>query len=394
MNPQELTEWLRTVAAGVTATKSEFPLNVVRGCPIPFFGKVLNARVLTVGVNPSNMEFAEERQWSEPLSVPDWQERLLNYFNWPDVPAYGWFETWSICLKLLNLGYAIGEAAHIDISPRPTTPMLDEVTDKAEFRKMTEHDVKWFFDLLANLTQVQLLLVAGPIPRANGSKQQLADFIREQAETHGTEWIESEPLPSLRTPNHPEGIAVFVCPYEPGVDGLYAMVRQVHRHRELLLRLSAPPVNAVPILPARLDWPSAIGSYLLNFGSLEYFVFAFLKDHLPEVEFEKVNGWHLVDRLKRIAQFLADKRYPQSTQDHFAALVARLTPLREIRNQIAHGQLHVIGLEEGKPRVVMMESKHVDRCDSTEVRELEFAKLERALTEIAAINREFQLIAE
>lgn len=152
-------------------------------------------------------------------------------------------------------------------------------------------------------------------------------------------------------------------------------------------------MNSVPIVPARLDWPSAIGSFLLSFGSLEYFVFAFLKDHLPETEFAKVKDRHLKDRLDRIAEYLREAQRPQNEQDRFAALVARVTPLRAIRNQIAHGQLHVIGLETGKPRQVLLLARAVDRCDSPEARELEFAELEGALTKIAALNREFEQLA-
>src|SRR4051794_32084406 len=71
------------------------------------------------------------------------------------------------------------------------------------------------------LPQVQLLLVAGPIPRANGRNQQLVDFIREQAPMHGAVWQAGNPLPKLATTARPEGIPVFVCPYEPAINGLY-----------------------------------------------------------------------------------------------------------------------------------------------------------------------------
>ncbi len=49
-----------------------------------------------------------------------------------------------------------------DVSPRSTRPMLDESLDKEEFRSMVEGDVKWFFELLAKLTQVQLCLWPAP----------------------------------------------------------------------------------------------------------------------------------------------------------------------------------------------------------------------------------------
>jgi hypothetical protein len=240
MTEAELLKWLGIIAKQIRETAGKFPKNVVKGCPIPFFGNVLGARVLTVGVNPSHTEFAPSRNWKEPLKRDSWCQRLLRYFAWPGVPPNAWFETLSVCLELLGLVYTAGDVAHIDISPRPTKPMLDNATDKREFRQMVEHDVKWFFELLSRLQQVQLLLVAGPIPRANGKKEQLADFIRAHAGAHGSQWVTGKPLPRLVTPGHAKGIPVFVCPFEPKVDGLYAMVRQIYRNRELLRGLAAP----------------------------------------------------------------------------------------------------------------------------------------------------------
>ena len=68
-------------------------------------------------------------------------------------------------------------------------------------------------------------------------------------------------------------------------------------------------MNPVPILPDRLDWPSAIGNFLLNFGTLEYLVFVLLKDHLQPEEFDRVKEYHLKDRLNRIQQQLKQKGY-------------------------------------------------------------------------------------
>ena len=49
-------------------------------------------------------------------------------------------------------------------------------------------------------------------------------------------------------------------------------------------------MSSVPITPARLDWPSAIGHFLLNYGTLDYLVFVFLKDHLSPDEFANVRN--------------------------------------------------------------------------------------------------------
>lgn len=384
-------DWLKALANTVRATRDDYPNNRVSGCPIPFFGDVIKARVLTVGVNPSNMEFAADRQWLEPMSQPDWQKRLLNYFNLPGVPAHGWFETWSMGLEFLDLCYAAGSAVHIDISPRPTIPMLDDDTDKPEFRAMVEHDAKWFFELLGKLPQVQLLLVAGPIPRADGRKQQLASFIQEHAGEHGCQWLNGQPLPKLITPSHPEGVPVFVCPYEPKVDGLYAIIRQVYRHRELLQKLSAPRNQSVPILPDRLNWPSAIGNYLLNFGNLDHLVFVFLKDHLSADDFARVRDWHLKDRLNRIAKWLEEANYPAAEQATYAELIARLEPFRELRNRVAHGHIW-LGIEQNtrKPKQTVFQPKDLDTAYLPEARHLEIEELIAGMTAIGDLIQEFE----
>jgi hypothetical protein len=51
-----------------------------------------------------------------------------------------------------------------------------------------------------------------------------------------------------------------------------------------------------------------VGNYLLNFSTLDYLVFVFLKDRLTPSDFDKVKGWHFHDRLDRISQYLADTK--------------------------------------------------------------------------------------
>jgi hypothetical protein len=36
--------------------------------PIPFFGCLSNARVVTLGLNPSSKEFTKKRNWPEPIT--------------------------------------------------------------------------------------------------------------------------------------------------------------------------------------------------------------------------------------------------------------------------------------------------------------------------------------
>ena len=49
--------------------------------PIPFFGPLEAARVITIGLNPSSGEFASWRLWNSQLSAHDLASRLHNYFR-------------------------------------------------------------------------------------------------------------------------------------------------------------------------------------------------------------------------------------------------------------------------------------------------------------------------
>jgi hypothetical protein len=392
MNQQALSDWLANLKVEVDRTNPVDSRNIIPGWPIPFFGNILHARVLTVGVNPSDKEFSPGRRWNTVINHSQWQDRLMNYFHNKDVHPWIWFETWSMCLTLLDLGYAGEGAAHIDVSPRTTRPMLDQTTDKEEFRSMVVGDVKWFFELLEKLTQVQLLLIAGPIPRADGSKQQLADFIREHAKAHGAQWIDSQPLPKLVTPGHPNGIPVFICPFELGVDGLYAMVRQVHRNRELLLRLSAPQTNGVSIMPARLDWPSVIGNFITNFGMLDLLVQDFMETLFSPEEFLKMKDRPFFDRAEPVKQRLAQDDCVVTNKPEFQDFFTRLDPLRETRNHIAHGILR-IRLSPDQKTFVQTLSLPKD-LDGTEGRRVEFSELLAEVKTLSAFIEEFQRLAE
>jgi hypothetical protein len=208
MTADELTQWLRALARDVKQTAPAFAGNIVRGCPIPF---------------------VESREWQEARTIAKWQARLINYFHHPAIPAHEWFETWSICLEILGCSYASGSAAHLDVSPRPTVAMFrNPAINHERFRAMVEYDVKWFFELLAKLPQVRLILVAGPIPKADGRRQQLGDFIMRSCAQHAASWVDTKPLPRIKSRQVSLSTPVFILPYEPKVDGCYSMIRQVY----------------------------------------------------------------------------------------------------------------------------------------------------------------------
>ena len=153
-------------------------------------------------------------------------------------------------------------------------------------------------------------------------------------------------------------------------------------------------MNAPSILPARFDWPSLIGNFLFNFGTLEHSVFVYLKDRLDSDEYLKVREWHLKDRLERIARHLVETNATEEQKAGFADMVKRLDPIRELRNHLAHGHLFVtISEETFKPAVTLMMAKDLDIRDSPDCRQLPYQELLAALRELAEVIEAFQSLA-
>lgn len=88
--------------------------------PIPFFGVIENARVITVGLNPSPTEFTEAYRWLPTYTPHDLTRRLVDYFRLPHTTPHHWFAElqWSL-EKALHCPYHLA-AAHVDVSPWAT----------------------------------------------------------------------------------------------------------------------------------------------------------------------------------------------------------------------------------------------------------------------------------
>ncbi|MEY4918395.1 MAG: hypothetical protein RL616_2308 [Verrucomicrobiota bacterium] len=147
-------------------------------------------------------------------------------------------------------------------------------------------------------------------------------------------------------------------------------------------------------MPARLDWPSAIGNFLLNFGTLDYLVFVFLKDHLSSDEFAIVREWHFKDRVTRMGEQLKAANYPADQQATFARLVERLNPIRELRNHIAHGHFYLrFDPETQKPIVSVFKAKDLDTGFLPDSKHLEFTELQAALSTLTELTEGFKRFA-
>lgn len=88
--------------------------------PIPFFGVIENARVITVGLNPSPTEFTEARRWPAIYTSHNLTRRLVDYFRPSHTTPHPWFADlqWSL-EKALRCPYHLA-AAHVDVSPWAT----------------------------------------------------------------------------------------------------------------------------------------------------------------------------------------------------------------------------------------------------------------------------------
>lgn len=72
--------------------------------------------------------------------------------------------------------------------------------------------------------------------------------------------------------------------------------------------------DMIPILPARLDWPSAIGNFLINFGMQDWLVLVFLEDRTPSERFAKIKNEHFQDRIVRIKKIVERRHRLWSTE--------------------------------------------------------------------------------
>src|SRR5947207_1453829 len=95
----------------------------------------------------------------------------------------------------------------------------------------------------------------------------------------------------------------------------------------------------IPTLPTRLDWPSTIGLFIINFGMLDYLVFDFMEKRLPQEQFSKSKGEGLNDRIKRIKRNISEGDFSAESKESFEKFFNRLKPIRELPNHIAHGHM-------------------------------------------------------
>ena len=131
--------------------------------PIPFFGKLETALVLTVGLNPSDGEI-RGRNWESTLDPVAACARLTGYFNGGAFQPHPWFERWKRALKEIGVSFDDGSAAHIDLCPWPTRPM-SRLPDTKRFEALVRQSIPWFWQCIRLAKSCRLVLMAGAVTK-------------------------------------------------------------------------------------------------------------------------------------------------------------------------------------------------------------------------------------
>jgi hypothetical protein len=204
--------------------------------PIPFSGRVNDAVVATVGVNPSDTEFSvAQRPLMDTAAL--WTAYLENYFS-GDV--HRWFSTWDRALAELGSGcsYRSGRVAHLDLSCRPTTPMGSLTgNDALLYDEMLRRDAKWFFKLIDSMPRLRLLLIAGC-----AGETYMGPFLEEVAPEHRSRLLGKHPQNGkarvgfyyLRTPSGNE-LPTFYCSVSPSSRAKRMLVTRMIENRDDLI---------------------------------------------------------------------------------------------------------------------------------------------------------------
>jgi len=158
--------------------------------PIPFFGDLENAEILTLAVNPSPSEFEEARCWKPEMEAKELSFRLVNYFRVWNPPHHGWFAPLETILRQNNCSY-LSNTAHIDLSPRATRKMGEFHGNSTKFLDTVDGDAKrWFPQLFQLAKKKKRFRIRGKIiSRSDSGNNEwfewpyLDDYIKENLPT-------------------------------------------------------------------------------------------------------------------------------------------------------------------------------------------------------------------
>jgi hypothetical protein len=215
--------------------------------PVPFFGPIERAKVITFGLNPSTGEFTKQRRWSEVTDAA-LADELVNYWTNPRRTRHEWFQPWETVLSELGVSYT-SDAAHIDLSPRATNCRKGEL--KALFVKMLKTDASIWIEALRSAPKCKLILAAGS-----------NEFISEKLSDTGVRlrdpWYRKKGAGAGQTASQticlPEGreIPFFFCSTGPSSknDGPAVLIAACRAHIAALKKHLNDQRGASNVLPA------------------------------------------------------------------------------------------------------------------------------------------------
>ncbi len=147
--------------------------------PIPFFGNLESAKVITIGLNPAITEFSKHRDWKSSLNNEDLTFRLVNYFRLAGIhypPPHGWFSDISEFLHIIGCPHKIA-AAHVDLCPWTSiAPIRLTAARRNRFWNLVDEQMElWLARTLAHARQAVKLIVILESPNAGGLEQARQD---------------------------------------------------------------------------------------------------------------------------------------------------------------------------------------------------------------------------
>jgi hypothetical protein len=210
--------------------------------PIPFFGQVSKAEVLTVGVNPSIGEFQNKR-WEGVSNYTQVVHRLLHYFDNDVFPPHPWFDTWEFALNHIGASYygkARYLAAHLDLSPRATLPVWK--VDDELFFEMVRNDLFSFAQTLTLAKEAMVVLLAGSVTSDYYINHFLSEFLPAEVRLQGSFSSRSQPGPAKvvfhRLITDERDLPVFFCSCSPSDrENRHLLIERVKLHADNIRRL-------------------------------------------------------------------------------------------------------------------------------------------------------------
>lgn len=153
---------------------------------IPFFGRLAEARVLTVGLNPAYSEFNNSR-WSSITSAVHAVDRLVNYFQ-NSTPPHRWFDTWEAALNNIDASY-YGKhrylAAHVDVWPRATNSPSE--FPEEQLLECMAADLGCFVSAIGFAPNATIILMAGSVTGDFHLNQFLKTYLsKDEGELEGS----------------------------------------------------------------------------------------------------------------------------------------------------------------------------------------------------------------